>query len=197
MFEVNLASRGGAPLFQSFHILKALWILKNSPISRKDLSDGIGIGEGSTRKLMDYIENEGWTNTSRKGIVLSEKGLELLDSLGLRATEVNAGSLTVGDVDFGICMANCNDKVMGGIEQRDEAIKAGALGATSLVFTGNSLTMSDGFNVETVEPDISQALKETFELTEGDALILGSALTLERAQNGAFAAAVWTIQNAE
>lgn len=196
MFDVKQASRGGAPLFQPFHILKALWFLKESPISRKDLSAKIGIGEGSTRKLFDYIDNEGWASSSRKGIALSERGSVLLESLGFRATEVDADSLTVGDKDFGICLGKCANKVSSGIEQRDEAIKAGALGATTLVFRNGSLTLSDGFDVEAAEPVISQTLKRAFDLSDGDVLILGSASSLELAQNGAFAAAVWTLQNA-
>jgi hypothetical protein len=196
MFEVKQSSRGGASLFQPFHILKALWFLKESPISRKDLSVKIGIGEGSTRKLLDYMDIEGWASSSRKGIVLSEGGSDFLESLGLAATEVDAGSLTVGDKDFGICLGKCANKVSSGIEQRDEAIKAGALGATTLVFRNESLALPDGFDIETVEPVISKILKSAFDLSEGDVLILGSAISLELAQNGAFSAAVWTLQNA-
>jgi hypothetical protein len=196
MFDVKQASRGGAPLFQPFHILKALWCLKESPLSRKDLSMKIGIGEGSTRKLLEYMETEGWASSSRKGIILGEGGADLLESLGFRATEVEAGSLTVGDKDFGICLGECVDKVSNGIEQRDEAMKVGALGATTLVFRNGTLTLSDGFDIEAAEPVISQTLIRAFDLSETDVLILGSAPSVELAQNGAFAAAVWTLQNA-
>jgi hypothetical protein len=196
MFEIEQASRGGASLFQPFHILKSLWYLYiTTIISRKDLSRKIGIGEGSTRKLLAHLESNECISTSRQGIILSKYGSEVIEALGLLASEIEAGQLSVGDKDFGLKLSNLTDKVKHGVEQRDEAVKVGAKGATTLLYYRDELRLPDGFDVEGAEPDISGKLKETFNFIEGDVLFIGTADTLTEAEDGAFAAAVWTIRN--
>jgi hypothetical protein len=196
MFEVELASRGGAPLSQPFHILKALWHLSETPrIGRKELSMKLGIGEGSARKLLAHLESfDCATSSKQHGIVLTAYGVEKIESLGLVAAGVDAGSLTVGAVDFGVRLTGLAGKVAHGVEQRDEAIKAGADGATTLVMFRDELRLPDGFDVEGAEPEISAMLKATFSLAEDDALFIGTARTAESAEDGAFAAAVWTLK---
>ena len=193
MFEVELASRGGAPLFQPFHILKALWHIQQlEPLGRKELSENLSIGEGSARKLVSYMEDRGWTKTARQGISLSDGGRRLLENLGLMAKEVHAGKITVGEVDFALRMRNLAHCVTNGIEQRDEAIKVGASGATTLLFRG-SLVFSDGFEAARSDPRASRVLKQDFELAEGDVLIIGCSPEAAKAMDGAFAAAVLTL----
>ena len=196
MFEVELASRGGAPLFQPYHILKALWHLYTArQIGRKELSLKLGIGEGSARKLIAHLETEDCATSSKQhGIVLTAFGRKKVDSLGLVGAYVKAGPLTVGTVDYGVRLTGLAETVTHGVEQRDEAIKVGADGATTLVFFRDELRMPDGFDVEGAEPDIARKLTDTFELVEGDALFIGSGGTPEAAMDGAFAAAVWTLK---
>ena len=194
MFEVELASRGGAPLFQSFHILKALWhIQQMQPLGRKDLAERLGIGEGSVRKLLSYLEERFWVSTTRQGISLSAAGTELLDDIGLRAKEVHAGNITVGEIDFAIRLRGMAGKVSKGIEQRDEAMKAGASGATTLVFSKGKLQFSDGFDVAKSDSRAARVLMQDFEMAEGDVLIIGCSPEPELATDGAFAAAVLTL----
>lgn len=193
MFEVELASRGGAPLFQSFHILKALWhIQQMEPLGRKELSEHLGIGEGSARKLLAYLEEQFWVSTSRQGISLSFSGKELLDGIGLMAKEVHAGNITVGDVDFAIRLRALAKNVTNGIGQRDEAIKVGASGATTLLFR-KKLEFTDGFGADRADARASRVLSKDFELTDGDVLIIGCSPEPHLAMDGAFAAAVLTL----
>jgi len=192
---VELASRGGAPLFQSFHILKAMWHIQQlQPLGRKELSEHLGIGEGSVRKLISHLEERFWASTSRQGISLSSDGIKLLENIGLRAKEVHAGNITVGEIDFAIRLRNMAEKVSKGIEQRDEAIKVGASGATTLVFR-NKLTFSDGFDVAKSDSRAGRVLVQDFELTDGDVLIIGCSPEPELAMDGAFAAAVLTLDS--
>ena len=100
----------------------------------------------------------------------------------------------MGTVDYAVRLTGLAESVTHGVEQRDEAIKVGADGATTLVYFRDELRMPDGFDVEGAEPDITKKLTETFRLVEGDALFIGSAETPQSAEDGAFAAAVWTIR---
>jgi len=181
-------------LFRPLHILKSLWLLKSEErLGRIDLSQKLGIGEGSTRKLLAHLDSEGCISGSRQGIILSRYGEETLDSLGLVALEIDVGPLTVGDVDFGVKLSDLAGRVTHGVEQRDEAIMVGAKGVTTLVFFHDELRLPDGFDVEGAEPEISTSLKEKFGLIENDVLFIGSADSLDAAMDGAFAAAVWTL----
>jgi len=193
MFEVELASRGGAPLFQPFHILKALWHIQQlEPLGRKELSAHLDIGEGSARTLVSYLGEKGWAKTARQGISLSDEGHELLEKLGIMAKEVHAGKITVGEVDFAIRLRNCAGRISNSIDQRDEAIKVGASGATTLVFR-KKLTFTDGFDAAQTDPRAARVLTQDFELAEEDVLIIGCSPEPMRAMDGAFAAAVLTL----
>jgi hypothetical protein len=83
-------------------------------------------------------------------------------------------------------------KISKGIEQRDEAMKAGASGATTLVFKGR-LQFIDGYDVAESDPRASRVLMQDFELMDGDVLIIGCSPSPELAMDGAFAAAVLTL----
>jgi hypothetical protein len=195
MFEVGLASRGGAPLFRPFHVLKALWHIQQfRTVGRKELSGMLGIGEGSARKLVSFLEERGWASTARQGMSLAAEGEALLKGIGILAKEVHAGNITVGDVDFAIRLKGCAAKVSNGIAQRDEAIKAGASGATTLVFR-DRLEFCDGFGADRADRRAARVLVKDFELADGDVLIIGSSPSPELATDGAFAAAVLTLGN--
>ena len=195
MFDVELASRGGAPLFQPFHILKALWCIQQTEIiGRKELSAKLAIGEGSTRKLIAYLEEKDWAACTRQGISLTGSGFQLLDSIGLEAAEVKAGELTVGDKDFAIRLMGASNLVGKGIHQRDEAMKVGASGASTFIFKAK-LKFSDDYDAASVDKSATQLIIELFQLSDGDVLIIGSATDISMAQDGAFAAAVLTLAN--
>jgi len=195
MFEVELASRGGAPLFQPFHILKALWHIQQSKIiGRKELSAKLAIGEGSTRKLLTYLEEKGWASSTRQGISLTSSGTKLLDGIGILASEVKGGHLTVDEKDYAIRLRGASTQVDKGIEQRDQAMIVGASGATTLVYHGR-LEFSDGYEAYQVDSEAGQQLVRDFELEENDVLIIGSAQESGMAEDGAFSAAVLTLMS--
>ncbi|MCK5397836.1 MAG: DUF4443 domain-containing protein [Thermoplasmata archaeon] len=195
MFEMELASRGGAPLFQPFHILKALWCVQQAEIiGRKELSAKLAIGEGSTRKLITYLEEKEWAVCTRQGISLTNSSKNLLNSIGMLAKEVKVGDLTVNEKNFAICLRGATSLVGNGIEQRDEAIKVGASGASTLIFS-EGLKFSDDYEASSVDKEASKRIMEIFQPSSGDVIIIGSAPELILAEDGAFSAAVLTLAN--
>ena len=105
----------------------------------------------------------------------------------LEYVQIDAGDLTVSDVDVATIVRKAAARVSRGIEQRDEAIKAGAAGATVLVYKGNKLQFPDGF--QEVKREVVNKLMMTFKLREGDVIIIGSAGDALKAEAGAKAAA--------
>ena len=82
-----------------------------------------------------------------------------------------------------------------GIEQRDAAIRIGAIGATSLLYTHNRFVMpGTSDDPLTKEPNTARLLLEKLKPEEGDAIVIGSDMEDERrAELAAKSAALTTI----
>jgi len=192
---------GRAPYFIEPHLVKALITIDTvEPVGRVRLSKTLGLGEGTVRTLIKHLENEGLIQTSKVGIALTRSGKKLCSNLKVRiseTTEIPRSSLTVGPFNVAICVKNAASAVKGGLEQRDAAIKVGALGATTLIFRRNRL------NMPLVEEDIFKKAPGTYkELIsklkpqENDVLIIGSANDKPTAELGAIAATLETLKAA-
>jgi len=184
---------GRAPTFMEVHIVKALETISiEEAVGRIKLSKTLGLGEGATRTLVKHLRNEGIVEISRSGIVLSESGRELLFVLRSKIggeMEVPRSSLTVGSFNVAVLVRDEADAVTYGLEQRDAAIKAGASGATTLVFSRNRLAMpgisEDVFqNIGSIHDMLISELKPK----ENDVIIIGSADDRLTAEFGAKAA---------
>jgi DNA-binding PadR family transcriptional regulator len=178
---------GPLPRFAEVHVRRALEVIaKHGRIGRKQLAVELGVGEGSVRTILNRLKKRGLITSSRGGHTLTAKGKS---SLGkpLELVQISAGGLTVGKVDIATIVRGAATKVKRGIEQRDEAIKAGAVGATVLIFRGGELQFPDGFLG--VKKELAGALAKIFKPREGDVIIIGTAETLVKAEAGARAAA--------
>ncbi len=175
------------PRFDAIHIQMALeQIAKRSRVSRKQLVEEIGVGEGSVRTILDQLKNQGLITSSRGGHALTEKGKRFLEK-SQEFAQVAVGDLTVGKANVATVVKGAASKVRRGIEQRDEAIKAGADGASVLIFKGGKLRFPDGF--AEVGRVASDALVKALNPGEGDAIVIGAARDARAAEAGARAAA--------
>ena len=171
---------GRAPGFTEVHVVKALETLgTEEPVGRIRLSKILGLGEGETRTLVRHLRNEDVVEVSRTGIVLSDLGEKILSDLRSNLSEeseVPESSLTVGPHNVAVLIKNVADSVKYGLEQRDAAIRAGALGATTLIFRNDRLTMpgvgKDVFqNIQPIHGMLVAKLKPE----ENDVILIGSA----------------------
>jgi predicted transcriptional regulator len=186
---------GRTPMFTEVHIIKTIEILgAGEPVGRIRLSKILGLGEGETRTLVRHLRNEDVIEVSRTGIVLSEFGKDLLSDLRsiLREeVELPESSLTVGPCNIAVLVKDAADSVKYGLEQRDAAIKAGALGATTFIFRSNRLRMpgvsEDVFrNMQLIHDMLVAKLKPE----EDDVIIIGSADDKQTAEFAAKTAAL-------
>ena len=171
---------GREPTFTDVHIVKAIETLgAGEPVGRIRLSKILELGEGETRTLVRHLRNEDVIEVSRAGIVLSKLGNELLSDLRSKLSEemeVPESSLTVGSFNMAVLIKNAADFVKYGLEQRDAAIKVGALGATTLIFRNDRLTMPG------VSEDVFQSIRSIHDMLvaklkpeQNDVVIIGSA----------------------
>jgi predicted transcriptional regulator len=185
---------GRSPSFAEAHVIKALeQISQQKSVGRLKLSEDLHLGEGEARTLVKHLKNEGLIEVSKTGISLSARGKRVLSSLRTVVSEpvdIPSTPLTVGPFNVAVRIAGMKDFIKKGLEQRDAAIKAGAKGATTLVFTGHRLTMPG------TEEDVSKndplilASLSGLSPKEGDVVIIGSADEKIKAELGAKTAAL-------
>ncbi|MFQ5712284.1 MAG: DUF4443 domain-containing protein [Candidatus Geothermarchaeales archaeon] len=188
---------GPSPSFTEYHLSKALEIIGGKgPIGRIKLSEKLKLGKGATRTLIAHLQMASLVKTSKSGCVLTEKGLAILNELKsklLSKVSVPSSSMTVGTHNLGIHVRDAGHKVRYGIEQRDAAVRAGAIGATTTIFRDGKLFMPPISRTTTEDwPKIVTQLLEIFHPEENDVIIVCGADTEERAEDGALAAA-WTL----
>lgn len=189
MYPTTGRRPGSAAKFSDYHIWKALMCLDQFiPVGRKRLSEQLSIGEGSTRTLLALLEKYGCTFTNKTGIYLSEEGEKVRNSVVMEMAHLNIGSMTISDYDCAVKVPHVSKRIKYGSEESDVALRNGARGATTLVFTNGKLRFPGTDQV--VDDDIQDLFLKTFKLKEEDVIIIGTSNTPENAEMGAVSVAL-------
>jgi len=191
---------GPAPSFNEAHVVKTLEIIGDyGSVGRIRLSKELGLGEGTTRTLLKHLKNEGITQSSRSGISFSEDGKKLFSDLRSKISEckeVPRSPLTLGSCNIAVLVRDSAKAVGSGMEQRDTAIKSGASGATTLIFSSNKLSLPSGEeNLSESMPLLHEKLVAQFNPKENDVIIVGCGENRELAETGAKMAAIKLLKN--
>ena len=191
---------GPAPSFNEAHVVKALELIAEyGNVGRIRLSKELGLGEGTTRTLLKHLKNEGITQSSRSGRSFSEDGKKLFSGLRSKLSEgveVASSPLTVGPFNIAVLVRDSAKAVGSGMEQRDMAIKSGASGATTLIFSSNKLSLPTGEeNLSESMPKLHKKLITQFNPKENDVIIVGCAENRRLAETGAKMAAIKLLKN--
>jgi hypothetical protein len=180
---------GPTPKFNAYHIWKAHQVVtKEGPIGRKALAELLQIGEGSTRTILDKMMREGSIESSRLGITITERGRRKLENAGVEVRQVDLSDLTLGKFNCAVLIKDMASRVRLGCEQRDEAVRAGAVGATTLVVSKGSIVFPG--DEDFPEQNLVAPLRNYFRMDEGDVIIIGSAFSYDAAEKGAVTAAL-------
>lgn len=184
----NRARLGGPiPKFKDYHIWKALYCLsKSAPIGRKKLATLVGVGEGSTRTILTMLQESGAISVKKNGVTLTPEGKKIWASVAMNITTLRVDSLTIGAINCAVQVPRAANKVKFGCEERDNAIKSGAAGATTLIYS-NGILMFPG-NEYPLDIKSDKAVRAAFNLSNDDAIIIGTADTPEAAEEGAVSA---------
>ena len=189
---------GKAPYFIEAHIVKALMIISRKPVGRMNLAKALGLGEGSIRTLVKHLEKAGLIETSREGIILTSSGQKLVSKMKSRISEIidiPKSALTVGAFNVALVVRGAADSVKAGLEQRDAAIKVGAQGATTLIFSHGRLSMPlTNEDVFRELPKVREMIISKLTPKEDDIVVIGSAGDELTAELGAIAAALETLK---
>ncbi|WP_019176852.1 DUF4443 domain-containing protein [Methanomassiliicoccus luminyensis] len=176
--------------FSDYHVYKTLSMLSDGRRKgRKQLSDRIGVGEGSMRTIIEYLREEDLVDVKQTGIKISKKGQEFFGKLPLQIYTLDSEDMTLGQSSVAVQVKGMGYKIKSGMEQRDQAIMAGAEGATTVVVKGDKLIIPVDFDLDKDRPEAAGSIRRLFDLNDGDVIIIGTSADLQRAEEGALAAA--------
>ncbi len=176
--------------FSDYHVYKTLSLLSDGRRKgRKLMADRIGVGEGSMRTIIDHLRDEGLIDVKQTGIKISKKGQDFITRLPLQVYKLDVSDIALGQESVAVQVRGVASKITSGMEQRDQAIKAGADGATTIIVRGDRLTVPVDFDLDKDRPEIADAIRRLFDLADGDVVIVGTSVDLQRAEEGALAAA--------
>ncbi|MEW5936337.1 MAG: DUF4443 domain-containing protein [Candidatus Thermoplasmatota archaeon] len=185
-----MGKRGAPPTFELHHLLRALYLIcDHERLGRKRLAELLQIGEGTCRGVLGVLRGRGLITVGQRGIALSAEGREFIDSLPIAHGRVDLNKLALARFTHAIALRDHARFVRTGIEQRDDAVGAGAVGATALVCRRGRLHFPDGTALAEQFLEDEMVLVATFRPMDGDLILLGYGRTEESAGMGAFAAA--------
>lgn len=116
-------------------------------ISRQSLALKSGLGEGSVRTILKKFRREGYVEADPFGCHLTDSGEALYRSILRKVTSlvsIDGSPLSVGSSQIALLVRSAGSSITSGIDQRDSAVRVGAIGATSYVIRGNKFTIPGG-----------------------------------------------------
>jgi len=173
--------KGPGHLFSIAHFYLVLKIFSDEKkrINRSELASMLNLGGGSIRTVLNRLKDEKLIESiPRKGYRITEKGITILDELGNIILDFKkldeVGDLALSNVNFGCHARGINKLLESGIKLRDEAIKNGAIGATTLIFKGNNFKVLgiNHFDIRRDYPNFFNELIEKFPQLKDDDIII-------------------------
>jgi predicted transcriptional regulator len=132
--------RGPKAAYGEVDILKALFAIGKSEtnLGRTRLGQLTGLGQGEIRTLIARLKNSGLITVDAKGASLTEKGRKEFAAISKTlpySSQVGAKKLGLGKFAWSIIVRGNESKVRSGIEQRDAAIRVGAGGTLTVIYS--------------------------------------------------------------
>lgn len=176
--------------FSDFHVFKTLQVLSDGERrGRRQLAQIVGVGEGSMRTIIEYLREKKFVDVRHAGVKITSKGLQFLTKIPIEIRHLEPTDITMGQHGVAVKVSGKSQEVKSGIEQRDSAVKAGADGATTIVIREGRLIIPNDYDLDAKRPDIARLLRSTFDLSDGDVIIVGRSADPLLAEKGALAAA--------
>lgn|SRR6267143_1448712 len=187
--------------FDLAHVFKTLQLMEKNKTSRTLLVNELKLGEGSVKTLVKHLKMSGMVKTSNAGMRLTNKGKSVyakLHSAIPAEMDIPKCSIALGKFNHAVLVKGLGGNVRSGIEQRDTAIKIGAVGATTLIFKDGKFWMPDGKdNALQKDLKIRTSIIKGLDPHDYDIIIIGSAEDKKTAEIAAKSSALQTIADHE
>ncbi len=188
MFSPRSPGIGGPiPKFKDYHVWKTLMTLdEEKSIGRKRLAEILDIGEGSTRTILSMLQDQNMITIKKSGITLTKLGLDSKKVVEMDVVKMEKSDIAIGEFNCMVHIPLMARRVRFGCEERDNAIKAGALGATTLVCTNKSIIFPG--SDYPADEKTCEMIKSSFKIGRDDVIIIGTGKDPEAAEIGAVSA---------
>ena len=176
--------------YSTVDIIKVLFLLSEKPMGRNQLMKGVKLGEAPIKTLTKRLKKNNLIKKTTKGSILTKKGTLLVGKILKnisKPVEIGPNKDTVGKYNFAVLIKKASSRVRSGVEQRDEAIKIGADGATTLICKNERLTFPS-FDRKVI--GLEKILRQYFRIENEDVIVIGSASTKKKAEEAAIIAAL-------
>jgi predicted transcriptional regulator len=176
--------------YSPVHVVKILFLLSEKPMGRFQLMKEMEMKEATIKTLVKRLKNNKLIESSTKGNILTKKGNELLKKTLMKISkpiEIDISDYTVGKYNTAILVKNSSKEVKFGVEQRDEAIKIGADGATTLICSNGKLIFP-GCNRNITE--LEKTLRKYFKIENEDVIVISSGSTKKISEEAAIKVAL-------
>lgn len=188
--------------FDLVHVFKTMQMMEeNKRISRSLMMQELSLGEGSVKTIVKHMKISGLVENSNAGMWLTNKGKSIYTKLHIlipKEMDIPKCSVALGKFNHAVLLKDMAYNIRSGIEQRDVAIKAGAVGATTLVFRNERLVLpGTGEDLMRNDQKIHSLIIEKMTPEENDVVIIGSSQSKKIAEMAAKSAALYTIEEHE
>lgn len=192
--ELSRKKPGPRPTFSEFELIDLLLILdREGLIGRKKLSEYLGLGEGVIRTMIRKLRSYSLIEVSGKGgCKLSDKGKKVVDEI--KKIIRNVGPINVElpwnyPSNYALVVRGASGKVRLGLEQRDEAIKAGARALLVLTYVNGKLMMPGVADLTVERPHFAEDIIGVLRPEKDDVILIAAGESSLEARRGALAAA--------
>ncbi|MDE1770377.1 MAG: DUF4443 domain-containing protein [Thaumarchaeota archaeon] len=188
--------------FDLVHVFKTMQMMDdNKKISRSRMMQELDLGEGAIKTLVKHMKMSDLVENSNAGMWLSNKGKAMFTKLHVSMpveTDIPKCSIALGKFNHAILLKNMAYAIRSGIEQRDAAIKAGAVGATTLIYRNERLVLpGTGEDLMRNDPKMHEMIMEKLSPKEDDVIIIGSSQSKKIAEMASKSVALYTIEDHE
>lgn len=169
--------------YSAAQVVKTLFLIAEKPLGRFELMKKLHLKEASVKTLLRNLTIHKLITPTVKGAVLTTKGRGLLRKIRKKIprlpVEIDAQTYTdyglykklyKNRLDLAIVIKNVSHKIRDGVEQRDIAVKSGAMGATTLVQKNNNIVFPAGWYE--IKREFSDYLKGCFDIKNNDTIII-------------------------
>jgi hypothetical protein len=189
--ELSTPKMGPSPNYSDFHVIMAFFNIGKNNLGRKTLAELLDVGEGTARTLIEKLQDIGLVRASPAGCYLTNKGNKMFEELKKRVShhpKIDVGYITLGIENSAVLVRDAAHRIKSGMKQRDAAISAGAVGASTIILDeiGPRIPM---INADENTQTRMRILCEDIKMKKGDVLIIGTGETQRDAERAAWAAA--------
>jgi DNA-binding transcriptional ArsR family regulator len=175
----------GLHRFTDAHMLYVLCLCGMKRVSRQELSEATGIGEGAIRNLLSCLRKMGLIETTRRGTELTPEGIRLRDMTGVILPGYEVSGIVEGECNYVILARGKGHLLDSSIIYRDAAIRVGAKDCMLIRMDAGKVASPYRDIVRLDYPDLSEVVK-TIGMNDGDAAVICGAGTLPVASASAF-----------